>query len=76
MKSAATDGRFLILAIMDDRRSQTESAATDGRFLIPAIMDDRRSQTESAAMDSRFLPSRSGTIVEAKLKVPLWMAAF
>jgi hypothetical protein len=42
MKSAATDGRFLILAIKGDRTSHT-SAVMDGRCLILAIEDDRKS---------------------------------
>jgi hypothetical protein len=39
MKSAAMDGRFLILAIMEDRR--TTDAAMGARSLILAIMEDR-----------------------------------
>ena len=39
MKSAAMDGRFLILAIMEDRRAK--GAAMGARFLIHAIMNDR-----------------------------------
>jgi hypothetical protein len=36
MKSAAMDGRFLTLAIRDERKKM-KSAAMDGRFLILAV---------------------------------------
>jgi hypothetical protein len=39
LKSAAKDGRFMILAITDDGTSVV--AAKDGRFVIFAITDDR-----------------------------------
>jgi hypothetical protein len=55
LKSAATDGRFLIFAIMDDRKNP-KSAAADGRFLISRswmIAKTRRMRPRMTLFDLR-----------------------